>query len=134
MYKCIVMDGSRELIKPTLALGFRCQGDLWHMAKNWWARHSLHTSPTCRARPRSTPDLLLRAAWFEVVAKMFCRRSKAAEGDVAPTVRIAEVTLGKEELERRQAPTVGKRPEGALGTCLIRHSAAAYECVCLVQV
>ena len=52
-YRTIVMDGSRELVRPTLESGKRVQGDLWHVQKNWfkWSVEAIKT--LCR-RPKKT--------------------------------------------------------------------------------
>jgi hypothetical protein len=35
IYATVVMDGCRELVRPTHAAGKRAQGDMWHSGKNW---------------------------------------------------------------------------------------------------
>ena len=57
-YRTIVMDGSRELVRPTLESGKRVQGDLWHVQKNWfkWSVEAIKTAGGRRRRSRTRPS------------------------------------------------------------------------------
>ena len=68
-YRTIVMDGSRELVRPTLESGKRVQGDLWHVQQNWFK-------------------------WSVEAIKTLCRRPKKTEQDSAALIAVQCPKLG----------------------------------------
>jgi hypothetical protein len=72
IYATVVMDGCRELVRPTHAAGKRAQGDMWHSGKNW-------------------------SKWYEPAAAMLCRVPKKA---AQAAVRVVQkVVIAADRLE-----------------------------------
>ena len=83
-YRTVVMDGCRELVRPTLAAGKRAQGDLWHIGKNW-------------------------KKWAELAIALFCKRPQKSEQELAFD-KLSPVKAVKIPPERKEA--YGKKPSG----------------------
>jgi hypothetical protein len=76
-YRTVVMDGCRELVRPTLAAGKRAQGDLWHLGKNW-------------------------KKWAELAIAGFCKRPQKSEQELAFD-KLTPVKAVKVAPERKEA-------------------------------